>query len=363
MNILHIISTLEIGGVELQLLEILKRLDSSKYNSTVCCLTRSGPLLDEFLKLRIDIKVLKRRFRFDPSLICQIIRLLKEKKIDIVHTYMFTGNSWGTLASRIASVPVIINSVWDIEIWKRCYYRWIDRILFPFVDAVITNSDASMDFIIKKSRLEVKKFVTIYSGVDISKFSPSPLNETNHKHPTIGTVARLDEPKKGLIYLIEAISLIKKDIPHCQLILAGDGPSRNILENMVRNKKLNENVKFLGFRRDIQNVLSQIDVFALPSLWEGLGNVLLEAMAMEKAVVATMTGGIPEIVIDGETGFLVSPGDSSALANAIVKLLKCYETRIQMGKAGRKRVKENFTIEKTVERLEKIYDELIKRKH
>lgn len=361
MNVLHIISTLEIGGVELQLLEVLKRLDRSRFNSIVCCLNRGGALTDDFLKLGIEVIVLRRRFRFDPLLIKQIIRVVKEKRIDIVHTYMFTANSWGTLSSRIAGVPVIINSVRDIEVWKKRHHRFIDRMLFPSVDVIITNSDATRDFMINNGRLDREKFVTVYNGIDVSKFTPCTSGLDNES-PTIGTVARLDEPKKGLIFLIGAMEIIIREMPHCQLVIAGDGPSRGDLEEIVRVRGLKENVKFLGFRRDIPKLLAGMDVFVLPSLWEGLGNAVLEAMAMGKPVVAANVGGIPEVVINEKTGFLVSAGNSAALADAIIKLLKSPEIRAEIGKAGRNRVEENFRIEKTVEKLQSIYNELIRRK-
>ncbi len=360
-KIIHIISTLEIGGAELQLLDVLKKLDKSRYEVSVCCLTRGGPLVDDFCKLGIEVIILKRRFRFDFSLIKQIIRVVKEKKIDIVHTHMFTANSWGTLASRIARVPIIINSVHDIEAWKCWHHRFIDRMLFSYVDTVITNSDATRGFMVKNGKLNGNKFVTVYNGIDILKFSPH-LSHVNSDFPTIGTVARLDEPKKGLKYLIMAMEIIKNEIPNCQLIIIGDGHSRGSLESLVNEKKLERNVRFFGYRKDIPELLAEIDVFIVPSLWEGLGDVILEAMAMEKPVVATNVGGIPEMVSHGKTGFLVPAKDSPALAAMILKLLKSPEMRREMAKTGRKRVEDNFSIEKTVEKIQAIYDELIKRK-
>ena len=162
--------------------------------------------------------------------------------------------------------------------------------------------------------------------------------------------------------MISAMAIIKKEVPNCRLIIIGDGSSRTDLENLVVEKNLEKNVKFLGFRRDIPGLLMEMNVFVLPSLWEGLGNVILEAMAAQRPVVATKVGGIPEMVNHNETGFLVPPGDSKMLAAEILKLLKDSQMRINMGKAGRERVEEKFSIDNTVNGLEAVYDELIKRK-
>jgi glycosyltransferase involved in cell wall biosynthesis len=176
--------------------------------------------------------------------------------------------------------------------------------------------------------------------------------------PIVGTVCRLVEPKKGLSVLLQAMAALTRvgDGPGCQLLVVGNGPARESLESLSQQLGLSPWVRFAGTRMDIPRILPLVDVFVLPSLYEGFGIAILEAMAAGKPVVATTVGGIPEFVVPGETGILVEPGNAAALAEAIRSLLGDPEQARQMGIRGRGRVLAGYQISSVIRRHEQVYE-------
>ena len=174
----------------------------------------------------------------------------------------------------------------------------------------------------------------------------------------IGCVGTL-RSVKGHKYLIQAIPLILDKFPHTRLVLVGDGPLRSELERLAEKLKVRERIMFLGYRPDVSELMNIFDIFILPSLSEGLSNVLLEAMAASKPVIATNVGGNPEVVEDGRTGLLVPPKDPKKIAEAVNELLDNKNKRLEMGKAGLERVKEKFSISKTVREYKEVYLEVL----
>ena len=167
---------------------------------------------------------------------------------------------------------------------------------------------------------------------------------------------------KGIRYLIEAVADLRQTVPTARLLVVGDGPFKQSLMNLVQKLGLDEQVIFTGYRRDIPQMMNTMDVFVLPSLREDLPLSLIEAMAMRKPVVATSVGGIPEVVVDGETGILVPPMDSTALAKAIARILLNKQIASRMGLAGRQRVENQFSADAVVARTQQIYNRLTKQK-
>jgi glycosyltransferase involved in cell wall biosynthesis len=179
--------------------------------------------------------------------------------------------------------------------------------------------------------------------------------------PVIGTLARLHE-QKGHSYLLDAVAQLRREIPDVKALVVGDGELRPSLEQRTQALRLSDSVIFTGTRRDVPEILALLDVFVLPSLWEGLPIALLEAMAAGLPVVATRVGGVPEVVVDGETGLLVPPRDPDALSEAILTLLQDPDLRQKMGQAGQERVREYFSVERMVEETEALYERLLAEK-
>jgi glycosyltransferase involved in cell wall biosynthesis len=232
-------------------------------------------------------------------------------------------------------------------------------------DAIIAISSAVEDWLISQIKLSSWKVRKIYYGIDFKRFQTDETARSNLSHELgiekdkflIGTVGRLSI-EKGHPYLIQSLSQVKREIPQTHLLLVGheDEGLRNELENLIDKLHLRENVTLAGYRDDIPAVMHAIDVFALPSLSEGLGLVLLEAMAAGKPIVATRVGAIPEIVVEGKTAILVPPADSNCLAEAIVNMLNQPLQAKKMGEEGKTYVATHFTIESMVKRTITTYE-------
>ena len=177
----------------------------------------------------------------------------------------------------------------------------------------------------------------------------------------VGSLGRL-HPQKGFSDLLTAFAQVRQRIPSVRLFVAGDGELRDDLEAQARSLGMAAVVTFAGVRADVSEVLAALDVFVLPSLWEGMPNAVLEAMASGLPVVATAVGGTPEVVVDGVTGLLVPPQDPGALAQAIGHLLRDPDLRRRMGRAGRRRVEEHFDVRETVRQVESLYETLLREK-
>ena len=326
-NVLHLISTLGIGGAEIQLVNIVRNLNREVYNSTVCCIAKGGPLTTELSKQGIKVVVLGQKSRFNPLVLFPLFRLIKTERIDIVHTHMFRASLWGRLAALLADVPVIIATEHGLNPWKNVIHITVNRILAFFTSQIITVSDVGRRIRIQREGINPRKLITIRNCVDLHRFDKTANVQNNARQgfgiglnePVVGFVGRLQEVK-GVRYLIESLVELKTVIPKVKLLIVGDGPLRASLQDYAQELGLGEQVIFTGYRRDIPQVLNAMNVFVLPSLREDLPLSPIEAMAMRKPVVATNVGGIPEVVVDGETGILVPPKDASALAKAISRI-------------------------------------------
>ncbi len=372
-NLLQLVNGFGIGGAEKALLELVKRLDKGKYRVVVCSVGQGGPLEPEFKKIADQVAVFSKRFKFDITLVWKVAKLMQKENIDIVQTTLFYADVIGTFAARLAKVPVVVSwqtalalptgHLKDDKLRHTTSYKYAIR----HIDKVIAVSEDIKSFFVKKRKIEADKIITIPYGVDLDLFAcrdglkkKEELN-LEPSDPIIGVVGHLSEVK-GHIYLIEAATKICKAFPNVKFIFAGSGPLRKSLDAKVKNLHLSSIFRFLGVRRDIPELLNVIDIFVLPSLFEGLPNVILEAMASSKPVVASAVGGIPEAVQDQVTGLLVPPKDPDSLATAILKLLKNREWAINMGKEGRKRVEEFFSIDSEVKKIQQLYDSLFKSK-
>lgn len=377
INILFLINGFNIGGAEKNLLELVRRLNRNKYHIVVCSVGQGGPLQKEFEALGHRVVVFNKRFSFDLSLILKVALLMKQEKIDLLQTTLFYADVIGAFAARLVRVPIHIS--WFVNVppdgtdVSRLRHRLTYRAAYKFVNTIVPVSGAVRDFLIEKRRVPSGNLHLIHYGVDTEKFADlkggmlknnenPPLNKgggggvfSSEKDIIIGTVARLTH-QKGHCYLIEAAGDIVKRFKNIKFLLAGDGPLRATLESQVRKSGLSDHFQFLGFRTDINNLISSFYLFILPSLYEGLPNAVLEAMASAKPIVASSVDGTREAIVDGETGILVPPGDSVALAGAIIKLLDNPQLAAQMGIAARKRAIEHFSLDKEVRAFESLYD-------
>ncbi len=356
-----------IGGGQISLLGLLKRLNRGKYHPVVVC-PAVGSLYDELKRIGVETHIVRMNtlrnlnFLLWVKTINRLVQLIKSKKIQIIHSNGSRATIFGGIAARLTKTPLI----WHVRIVNSD--KLLDRLLARLASKIIVISKAvSRRFNWLKNKED--KIVLVYNGIDLERFKPnvgirkvrgeiSLSSET----PLVVTVGRLDW-YKGHKYLLEAAEKIVQTLPDARFLIVGDGGYRKRLENQVKQLNLDENVIFTGNRKDIPEILAGIDLFVLSSVSEGFGRAVAEAMACAKTVVATKAGGLSEVVEDGITGRLVSPKNSTALAEAIIELLKDKKKAENMGIAGRKRVEKLFSIERNVKSIEELYEKILTREN
>lgn len=368
IRVLRTVPSLEMGGVEKTLLSLLPELKKMGMDVSVCCLYKRGDLAEEMENAGIPVHFVKMRPRIDFDLkyiqgIARLVALLKEKDISIIHTHMYKANTPGRIAALFARTPVVIANEHNIDTWKTPYQHTVDRILASATSKIIAVSDAVRDFYIGRG-IPPEKIITIHNGVDLKKFDVKiNIKEErkelgiSHRSIVVGSIGRL-EPQKGHEYLIDAAQLVKKEYEKVQFLIVGSGSRKKELEEYAQKKGLQNNVIFTGCRNDIPELLAVMDIFALPSLREGFSISLLEAMASGKAIIATSVGGNPEVISDGENGFLVEPRNPTLLAGRITALLRNEELKRRFEKNALYRVKE-FSIQKMAEKTYQLYESLL----
>jgi glycosyltransferase involved in cell wall biosynthesis len=290
----------------------------------------------------------------------RVRRLVRDLKPDLVHALHLT--SYGFLAA-LADVHPCIVSVWGTDILQAprlSPFHWaITRYALRRADHV-TATGARLAEATLRYVPPGKPVTVIPYGVDLEQFRPQPRQPDSDV--IVGSVGRLS-PEKGLKYLLQALAHIGADQPRVRLILAGDGPERQRLERLAARLRLDDRVEFLGDlpHEQVPQVLARLDIFAMPSTYEGFGVAAIEAAAMEVPVVASNVYGIPDVVDDGVTGLLVPPKDVSALAQALRSLITDEERRRQMGRAARAFVAERYSWEKNTAEMESLYREMLGR--
>src|SRR5687767_3137734 len=306
-----------------------------------------------------DLIRLAPRAEVDLHAAWKLSRIVKDLRPDIVHahdphavalaslalSFMTSGKCPGLIASRRVAFHLKGNA----------FSRW----KYHQVDCFVAASNAIRDMLIGDG-IGADRIVTVYEGIDIHRVQAEPAANIHAEFwlpthaPVVGAVAALTQ-EKGHKYLIDAAALVVREVPDARFIILGEGDLRPTLERQIKELHLDKHVLLPGFRSDVLAFIKSFDVFVMSSLAEGLGTSLLDAMALSKATVASDTGGIPEVVADGETGLLVRPRDHRALATAIVDLLKSPERRERMGAAGLARVTRLFSAERMVEKTLDVY--------
>lgn len=367
IKIIELITSLDFGGTQKMLFETLKRINREKYQFIVVSLKGRGVYTQEIEELGIKVVNLGvnggvskfRLFLSLPIVFFKLLKILIKEKPQIVHSYLFQANILGRIAAKIVRVPAIICSLRVMD--PRKYQIWLERITKNFVTLFIANSEILRQFSIFNAGINPEKIITIYNGIDSNRYSylnpQSKREELGIKENDylIGTIGRLDE-QKGIEYLFKALKIIKEQIQNFKCLVVGNGRLRSKLEQLKVKLGIKENVILTGARTDANDLMAMFNLFVLPSLWEGLPNVLLEAMACEKPIIATNVGGVPELIENEKSGILVEPKDPNSLAKAIIELIKNKEKSKIVSQQARKRV-EKFSLDKMVKEIEKIYDQ------
>jgi glycosyltransferase involved in cell wall biosynthesis len=303
-------------------------------------------------------------------------RIIKKYNPLIVHTHSSKAGLLGRLAAKLAGVPIIVHSphghvfVGYFGPIKTKIFIILERLASRITDKIIALTQREKEDHIRLRIGSEDTFVIIHSGVELNKFKEMPLIEGQNLRKNlglpedaliIGTSGRL-EPVKGPEFLIKAANRIISQYPNTFFLFVGDGSLRRDLEKKALDLGIEKNIVFLGWRNDVSKIISIYDIFVLPSLNEGMGRVLVEAMALGKPIVASNAGGIPDLITHGKTGFLVPPKNSKELAKYIQILLENKEKRVKMGLAGKKMAL-NFSKEIMVSKTVELYQHLMIQKN
>jgi len=349
------------------LLSTLPHFDKSRFNIRVCCTDRIGKVGRALQQQGVSVDLCRIRARLHPFDLWKMAKWLKKNQIDIVHTHMYASNISGTLAARMAGVPVIISHVHAAHEWRNWGRGMMDRFLDRFRSGYIAVSEAVREAFLEKTGLDCRDKVRViynaqrFTDEDVAA-DPRALREELRipaGSPVVGTITRL-VPVKGLDVLLRAARLVTGQRPEARFVIVGKGCEKAALENLTAQLGLERNVIFTGERTDVQDFYSFFDLFALSSHSEGFGIVLLEAMHFGTPIVATAVGGVPEFVRDGETGLLVPPGSPGPLAGAILKLLGDSALSRRLSGAARE-YSRGFTRSSYVAQVERYYTELYER--
>lgn len=366
MNILHLISSSGLFGAENVLLTLARCFNKSGARSIVGAIRDSRhpkvALVDQATAERLPVAVFDSNGRVDLGTVGKIARYIKENNIDLLHTHNYKSDLLGFMAAKMTGRPVMATAHGFTEVSEVVgFYEQLDRFfLWTFFHKVVVVTDKVLP-----GCPDSKKRV-IRNGLDAARFAPNKpagaaLRQEFHLRPedfVIGTIGRLSKEKNQLMLLEAAVDLIYAH-PSVRFLIVGEGPEENLLKHFVRNKNISDKVIFTGLIKDVAPVYQALDAFVLSSLTEGVPLTVLEAMASRCPVVATRVGGIPEIIEDGKTGFLVESGDVKSLKSKLEILVHDYSRAAQLGGAGFDFSTREYSLEKMCENYRKVYAEVL----
>lgn len=365
IRLLLLIPTLDRSGAEKQLTLLATQLPRSEFDVHVVALTRGGPYADDLARAGVRLTILHKRFRFDPVALRKLKRLLRDQRPDVLHTWLFAGNAYGRLAAGpTPSCPVVVSER-CVDVWKARWQLAVDRWLAPRTSRLIGNSQSVAEFY-RQQGFPADRMAVIHNGVDLPDVDPHQRGVVrgalgiSPQTRVIAYVGRLARQKRvqDLIWAFELVRVMEGDV---LFLIAGDGPEREGLERFASNLGISERIRFLGHRADAQSLLPAADLFWLASDFEGLSNSIMEAMGTGLPVVASDIPPNRELVVHGETGYLVPVGDRVAFAQFAQKLLLDTELSARFGFAARERIRTEFSVAKMVEAYANLYREVAAR--
>jgi glycosyltransferase involved in cell wall biosynthesis len=361
-KVLYVITELDVGGAEKALYELATRLSRAAWQPEVACLSGTGILGADLRERGIPVHFLHARGAWDVRALWRLRRPIRGA--DIVHSFLYHANMAARLAAVGTGVAAVVCSARVAE-RSRPGRRRLDCLTHRLVDAEVCVSAGVRDFLASGGFPKRKLFV-IPNGVDVQRFEgrDAAFKERlgiRPDAPLITTIGRLHE-QKGMAYLLRAASSVLRSHPHCHFLIVGTGPLEGELRAAARALHLADGLTFFGHCDDVPAVLKATDVFVLASLWEGMPNVILEAMAAGLPIVATRVEGTEDLIEHGETGMLVLPRDVPGLASGITRFLDEPERAQRFGAAARERVRSHFSLESMVRRHEALYADLLARR-
>jgi glycosyltransferase involved in cell wall biosynthesis len=362
LNILFINSLMIYGGGEVWMITAAKELIKRGNNLTIIC--KPDSQLKKYADMNnINVIPLNIGGDINPNTIFKLARIISKNKIDIILTNMDKELRLCGIASKISGRGKIVSRRGiDLPLKNKFHYRITYNKL---ADIIIANSEATKKTLLKNaSWLTPDRIKVIYNGINVEDYAETKTKDL-HKElgipeniPLIGFVGRLSV-QKGIEYLLKAFLKVKSRL-NAHLLIAGTGELEEHIKKFISQNNLKDSVYLLGFRDDTNNIMRTIDLLILPSLWEGFGIVLIEAMAAGKPCLTTQISSMPEIVENNISGIVVSARDSNSLAEACLKIISDKELANKMGMEGKRIANERFEIVKMIDSYEKVFNELLK---
>lgn len=364
-RIAHIIPTLDQAGAEKQMTTLACELKRRGWDVHVAVLTRDGPYRAQLEEAGIPVFLVHKRGKVDFGALLRLQGWLREIRPEIVQTWLFAANVYGRLAAKKAGIPHILASERCVDLWKTWWHFWFDRYLARWTEYIIVNSRGVAEFY-RNKRLPEDKLVVIPNGIGKLERPPGSrralLLELGLPDDArlVGVVGRL-WPQKSLRDAIWAADLLKRIRDDVHLLIVGEGPEWRSLERYCENLEITDRVHFLGHRPDAVRITSQLDVFWNTSRYEGQSNSLMEAMALGVPVVASDIPGNRDLVVHGQTGFLVGRGPEfrAGLAKFTKKILEDPELARRLGEAARNRMENEFSVERMVRAFDELYRKVL----
>ena len=372
LRVLHLITRLPVGGAERLLVDIARGLDPQRFTSVACCIQDRGELAAELEASGIALHSLgrMRTKRFDWRAIGDLARLMREQRIDVVHSHLYHANLYGRLAARRARVPAVA-TVHNTYAKRKLHRELLNRWLAHISAKVIAVSEDVRSDLMRHDGIPPQRIALIHNGIDIGRVDTTLTRGEARERLgvtgdaiVLGCVARLEE-QKGHRFLLEALARLNepaRGAARFRLVLVGDGRLRAELEQRAADLGVAAWTLFLGTRHDVPEILKALDICVMPSLWEGLSVAMLEAMAACLPLVISDVSGVSQVIGDNEYGIKVPVGDVPALVQTIRALADAPERRAALGAAARQRVLAKFSAQAMLSELSRLYEEVSSRR-
>lgn len=364
IKILHIIPSLGVGGTEKMLLELCRGLDKTRFENSVIALKSGGATAQALTREGVAFRVLNSPDSFLPGLLdmfplhVRLKNVIRKISPDVIHTWLTRANVAGRCAARSAGNFPVISSLRVIE-KEKAYHLWAEKWTQAKADAVTVNCTPMRDFAVQDIGIPQEKIKVIFNGIRAA--SPQQSSSTGKPDGLrFGAMGRL-HAQKGFDIFLEAAKLVLQKNPDCRFTIAGEGPERSSLENLARRLGIKEKVKFAGVIKSA-DFFGACDIFVLSSRWEGMPNVVMEAMAYGKSIAASRVGGVTDLIEDGKEGLLFPPESPQACAQAMLRLAESPDLRSKLASAAQKKIKEKFSMETMVKQYEELYGQVLQRR-
>ncbi len=377
MKIAQIVPTLDRSGAEKQVLLLCRELAKRGHEVEVGVLTRLGPLEDEFRSSGIPLTVIGKPLKADPFALGRLSRWMRENRFEVVQSWLFAANSYARAAARLgygardAQRPVVVATEMAVDLWKSPWHFRVDRKLQSWCDTIVGNSQAVVDFYRDSVGIQASRLSMIHSGIDPGEANPIDVQARRTARKSLGLdddagpvlffAGRLAEQKR-VDDLIKAADILQHLYPKIRLLIAGDGPLRASLADFAAGVDLGGKSQFLGLRDDMDTLYAAADIVVLPSSYEGLPNLVMEAQLRAIPVVASAAPGTIELVENESTGLLYPVGDSTDLARKLERVISDADLARRLGTAGRTMILEKFTASGMADRFETLYRDLRNRR-